>query len=152
MKKLSFILCFLLFSCGFHEIKREDKIKNVVVIFKQLDENAFTIKKILEDKFETSSSPTYKLMLEKTESISGSGIGADAFTANFRIAIDVKYKLIEIQSGKVILTGKSSNYTNYISSRNNVISDFTVQKDSGKNLAESLGNKIYEDIQEKFGF
>ena len=49
MKKLLIILCLLVFSCNLEEVKREDKIKNVVVIPNKMDNNAFVIKKFLEE-------------------------------------------------------------------------------------------------------
>jgi hypothetical protein len=152
MKFILLIFTLILYSCGFERIERQDKIKNVSVIINKMDENSATIKKILEDKFETSFSPKYKITIEKTESIESSGLGADALTSNFTITIQVNFKLIEIDGEKVIFTGRASSSINYISARQNVIADFFTQKSAGENASINLANQIYEDIQNRFGF
>jgi hypothetical protein len=152
MKKLLIIFCLLVFACNLEEVKREDKIKNVVVIPNKMDNNAFIIKRFLEDKFETSSNPNYKLLIEKKETIGGSGLGSDAITANFVLTINVSFKLMEFETGKVIFTGSASSYTNYLSARENVIADFFTQKSASENASQDVADKIYIEIQNRFGF
>jgi hypothetical protein len=152
MNKILLIFLFFVISCGFEEVKRKEVIQNVLVIPSKKNEETFLIKNILEEKFNTTKNPEYKLTLEMTENINASGFGSDIFTTNFTLTISINFKLIEISSGKVIFSSNVSGSTNYLSNRENVIAEYSSKKFANKNVSEALAGKIYDLIQNNFGF
>jgi hypothetical protein len=154
MKILLSIITFTLASCGLYLVERNDQISDVEVIINQDDESSFIIKKILNDKFNSSTNAPYRyrLLIEKTESVTGSAIQSDAFSATYILNISVSFKLINAQTNKVIFVNTITNKSNYLAGRNNPVADFSSQKTNSKNLSIIVADKIYNTIQERFSF
>ena len=154
MKLLLVIFSLFLTSCNLHYVERQNLIKNVRVTIKQSDESSFLLKKILEDKFEfyNNDNPKYELLIDKTDSISNSSIGSDAFNTNVEVSVSLKIVLKNIQTGKKIFSSKISSKTNFFTTKNNPVTDFVSQKLALKNLSSDLGDKVYNRIQEHFSF
>ncbi len=154
MKILLSIITFTLASCGIYLVERNDKISDVEVIITQDDESSFIIKKILNDKFNSSPNAPYRyrLLIEKTESVAGSAIQSDAFSATYVLNISVRFRLVDAQTNKVIFVNTVNSKSSYLATQDNPVADFSSQKTNSKNLGIIVADKIYNTIQERFSF
>ena len=154
MKFALILFTIFLASCKLHYVKRADLIQNVSVNIKQNDESDFIIKRYLEGKFNPSQNKPfeYQLLLTRTQTVDGAGIGSDSFTASFKLTLTVNAVLKDAKTGKVLFSTTITETTNYIAEKDNQIKDFTSQMQASKNISSTVAEKIYNTIQEHFAF
>ena len=154
MKFALIVFTIFLASCKLNYIKREDIIQNVLIDIKQNDESDFIIKRYLEDKFNLVQGKPfeYQLLLTRTQTVEGSGIGSDSFTTSFKLTLTVNAVLKNIKTGKIMFSTTITETTNYIAEKNNQVKDFVSQIYASKNTSMTVAEKLYNSIQEHFAF
>lgn len=137
-------------GCGFRPVYgpggSAGALQNTVQVDAPLERDAYLLTRELEDRLGRATDPRYGLsygIITRSEAIA---ISANNITTRYNILGEVTFALREIASGKVLTSGKITNFTGYSASGSTVATQ-AAERDARERLMVMLAGQIIRQIE-----
>jgi LPS-assembly lipoprotein len=137
-------------GCGFRPVYGPGGsaagLQNAVLVDAPLDRDAYLLTREIEDRLGRATDPRYGLspaIITRAEAIA---ISSNNITTRYNLLGEVTYALREIEGGKVLTSGKVSNFTSYSASGTTVATQ-AAERDARERLMVMLAGQIIREIE-----
>jgi LPS-assembly lipoprotein len=113
------------------------------------DRNTYKLVSKLEENFNRSNSPTYKLGVSLAQS--SKGLGGFGNISRYNLMGTASFNLRSIETGEILLEDKVSTFTSYSASSQTLATE-TAARAAQERLMRALANKITSSIIMNFNF
>ena len=144
-------LFFLFLSCGFKPIYKIAIDDTSIDGYSMVVTNQVA-REIIEEVNNTvvqGENPKYKALLSIYEDLTPLIVNTNGTVAKYRIEIEIKYELLQIDSGEVISTGTTRGFAQYDVTGSEIVNEDTkksMTKIATKNAIQLMASRIQSSI------
>lgn len=132
-------------ACGFQPVYGPggsgNALQNRVSVDAPDDRASYLLVRELETKLGRSSSPTYALSLKLKTTQDGLAVDRQGNINRYNLIGAVEYSLSDLQSGQIITSGKTDNFTGY-SATGTTVATLAAERDAQSRLMTILADQI----------